>query len=266
MKSSPSQASAFGRLLKDWRRRRHLSQLDLALDAEISARHLSFVETGRARPSRDLVLHLSAQLEVPLRERNALLLAAGFAPVYRETDLDDEEMAPVRSALDRLLSSHEPFPAIAVNGRWDLVAANAAATALLGGLVAPELLTPPANALRLTLHPSGLARHIRNFEEWSEHLLSRLHRQAVASGDPALQELERELSSYPSVKADTRPSESPPNLYVPLALSHPDSGDLEFFSTISTFGTALDITISELAIESFFPANETTAAALQTHH
>jgi transcriptional regulator with XRE-family HTH domain len=254
-------AAGPGGLIRDWRQRRRLSQLDLALEAEISTRHLSFVETGRARPSRELVLHLAEQLQVPLRERNTLLLAAGYAPQYAETPLDRPEMAAVRRALDRLLEGHEPFPALAVGRRWEIVATNRAAGALLEG-VSPELLAAPVNALRVALHPAGLARRIINFDEWSEHLLSRLRRQVAASGDSALADLERELRTFPGVgaAAGTGPS---PQLYVPLVL-RTEAGDLRFLSTISTFGTALDITVADLSIESFFPADESTAKALQS--
>src|SRR5512139_2103150 len=168
---------AIGGLLRDWRQRRRLSQLDLAIEAEVSARHLSFVETGRARPSRELVLHLAGHLDVPLRERNALLLAAGYAPTFKETSLDADEMAPVRAALDRVLGGHEPYPAIAVDGRWNIVSANPSALAIMADGVDPDLLRPPVNALRVTLHPDGLAPRIVNFAVYSAHLLERLGRQ-----------------------------------------------------------------------------------------
>ncbi len=257
-------APTVGDLLRDWRQRRRLSQLDLALDSEVSTRHLSFVETGRARPSRELVLHLAEQLEVPLRERNALLLAAGYAPVYRETSLDQPEMAAARNALDRILTGHEPFPALAVDRTWNVVSANRPATTLLTAGVTPELLEPPVNALRVALHPGGMAPRILNFGEWSEHLVARLHRQAVASGDPELLALEAELKGYPGVRHEPTGHVDPqPQLYVPLILQGPDGGELRFFSTVSTFGTALDVTLSELAVESFFPADEATGAALR---
>lgn len=259
-----SHTPSLGDLLRDWRQRRHLSQLDLALDADVSTRHLSFVETGRARPSRELVLHLAEQLEVPLRDRNTLLLAAGFAPVYSETSLDRPEMAPVRTALDRILASQEPFPAFAVDRQWNVVANNRPATFLMSAGVAPELFTPPINALRVTLHPDGLAPRIRNFGEWSEHLLCRLHRLAAASSDPVLAALEAELRDYPGVGSQAGAHvELSPQLYVPLVLEGPDGGELRFFSTIQTFGTPLDITLAELAIESFFPADEETGDALR---
>jgi transcriptional regulator with XRE-family HTH domain len=247
-----------GALLRDWRRRRRLSQLDLALEAGVSARHLSFVETGRSRPSPQMVLHLAEQLEVPLRHRNQMLLAAGYAPVYVQRPLDAPELEPVRQALDLVLSGHEPYPALVVDRGWDIVAANASVALLTEG-VSPELLGPPANAMRLALHPDGLAPRIVNLGEWRSHLLERLGRQVVLSGDAALAELFDEVSRYPGPPAE--PPAHPGDIVVSLRLRHGD-GELAFFSTIATFGTAVDITVAELAIESFFPADEPTAAAL----
>jgi transcriptional regulator with XRE-family HTH domain len=237
--------------------------MELALDAEVSARHLSFVETGRSKPSRDLVLHLADHLDVPLRERNALLLAAGYAPAYAERPLGDEAMAPVRDALERLLKGHEPFPAVAVDRQWELVAANAPALALLTDGVAPELLEPPANTLRVSLHPDGLAPRIANLAEYSSHLLHMVEREAAATGDPALVALHEELTRYPGVDAAPRQHNPADSLFVPLRLRTPDGPELTFFSTIARFGTALDVTVAELAVESFFPADEQTAAALR---
>jgi transcriptional regulator with XRE-family HTH domain len=252
-----------GELLRDCRLRRRRSQLDLALDAEVSTRHLSFVETGRARPSRDLLLRLAEHLEVPLRERNTLLLAAGYAPAYGETPLDAAPMAPVRAALDRILGAHEPFPAVIVDQRWDLITANRPATAILSDGVAPELLTPPVNTLRVSLHPDGLAPRIGNLAEYSAHLLTRLHRQQLLSGDPALAALHDELSGYPGVEAGAHDAADPVSmLFVPLRL-RTGGGELELFSTLTTFGTALDITLAELAVEAFFPADQATDAALR---
>jgi transcriptional regulator with XRE-family HTH domain len=254
--------SGIGKLLRDWRLRRRLSQLDLALEASVSARHISFVETGRAKPSRELVLHLAEQLEVPLRERNALLLAAGFAPVYNETPLDSPELAPVREALDRLLASHEPFPAVIVDRQWELIAANAPLRALLADGVDPALLEPPANTLRISLHPDGLAPRIVNFAEYSAHLLTRLRREATLSADPGLATLYDELRAYPGVDdGSAHAAHEDPMPFVPLRLRAGDR-ELTFFSTIATFGTALDVTLAELAIESFFPADAETAASL----
>ena len=250
-----------GGLLRDWRQRRRLSQLDLALSAEVSARHLSFVETGRSRPSRELVIHLAEHLEVPLRDRNSLLLAAGYAPVYRQTPIDADEMTPVRDALDKIVRSREPFPAVVVDRRWDLVASNGPALAILTDGVAPELLARPANALRVSLHPEGMAQRIVNFTEWADHLLERLDRQIAVSGDAELSALADELRTYPGVGRDDRSTDLAGRLFVPLVLRH-HGRELRFFSTVATFGTALDITMAELAIESFFPADEATTSAL----
>ncbi len=260
-----SPAPGVGRLLRDWRHRRRLSQLDLALDAEVSARHLSFVETGRSKPSRELLLHLAEHLQVPLRERNSLLLAAGYAPFYGERGLDGEDMVPVRNALDKILASHEPFPAVIVDGRWDLVAANRPAMSLLTEGVAAALLEPPVNALRVSLHPEGLAPRIANLDEYGAHLLDRLQRQATLSGDEDLASLLDELSAYPGISRDTASVPEPADLlFVPLVLRAGDGSELTFFSTLATFGTALDVTVAELAIESFFPADKATEQALRS--
>jgi transcriptional regulator with XRE-family HTH domain len=255
----------FGELIRDWRQRRRMSQLDLAVEADVSTRHLSFVETGRSRPSRELVMHLADQLEVPLRERNALLLAAGYAPGYGETSLDAGEMAPVRAALDKILAGHEPFPAIVVDRLWNVSQANRPALGILTDGVSPDLLKPPVNALRVSLHPEGLAPRIVNFAEYSEHIVHRLHRQVVLSNDRGMLALEEELSQYPGV-ASKRPGlgEAADLLFMPMVLQVTDKVRLSFFTTLATFGTAIDITVSELAIESFFPADERTAAALRT--
>jgi transcriptional regulator with XRE-family HTH domain len=253
-----------GELIRDWRQRRRMSQLNLAVEAEVSTRHLSFIETGRSRPSRELVLDLAEQLDVPLRERNALLLAAGYAPGYEETSLDAVEMAPVRAAIDKILTGHEPFPAIIVDRLWNVSQANRPALAILTDGVAPDLLVPPVNALRVSLHPDGLAERILNFTEYSEHIIHRLHRQAVLSGDPELFALEDELSGYPGVSGRTSVLGEAANLiFTPLILQITDDVRFSFFSTLATFGTAIDITVSELAIESFFPADEATAVALR---
>src|SRR4051794_22004753 len=209
-----------GPLLRDWRTRRRLSQMDLALDADVSARHLSFVETGRSRPSRELLLNLAEHLDVPLRERNALLLAAGYAPAYAQRALGDDAMAPVRDALEQLLKGHEPFPAVAVDRQWELVAGNAPALAMLEG-VAADLLAPPANTLRISLHPDGLAPRIVNFGEYSSHLLGLVAREAAATGDAALHSLHEELASYPGVDASPRPHDASSSLFIPLRLRTP---------------------------------------------
>lgn len=230
----------------------------------MSPRHLSFVETGRSRPSRELLLHLAEHLEVPLRERNRLLLAAGYAPTYTETDLAAREMTPVRQAIEKILAGHEPFPALVVDRHWDVVSANAPALALLSDGVAPALIEPPINALRVSLHPDGLAPRIMNLAEWSEHLIARLDRQVAASADPALVALGEELRTFPGVEVapSVAAHGAAASLFVPLVLRN-GRRELRLFSTVTTFGTALDITIAELAVESFFPADEPTARALQ---
>jgi transcriptional regulator with XRE-family HTH domain len=251
-----------GHLLRDWRHRRRLSQLEVASEAAVSARHLSFVETGRSKPSRELVLHLAEHLGVPLRERNSLLLAAGYAPTYRETPLDADAMTPVRDALALLLAGHEPFPAIVVDRRWDLVGANGPATAIMSDGVDPALLAPPANTIRVTLHPDGLAPRIANFAQYSAHLIDRLRREADAYADDRLGELIEEMCGYPGVAGSPSPGATAVELFVPLVL-RTGEGELTFFSTLTTFGTARDITVEELAIESFFPADAATAAVLR---
>jgi transcriptional regulator with XRE-family HTH domain len=249
-----------GPLLKTWRTKRRLSQLDLALEAGVSTRHLSFVETGRSRPSEQMVLHLAEQLEVPLRERNRLLLAAGYAPVYAQRDLDEPELGPIRDALDQLLASHEPFPAIVVDRAWNLVAANRAIAMLTAGAAA-HLLEPPVNALRLALHPEGMAPRIVNFGEWRAHLLRDLAAQADAGGDDALSALYAELQAYPGEDGEPGPHD----VFVPLRVRGPVGRELRFLSTRTTFATAVDITVSELAIESFFPADAQTAQAIRDY-
>jgi transcriptional regulator with XRE-family HTH domain len=253
-----------GDLIRDWRTRRRLSQMELALEAGVSARHVSFVETGRSKPSAEMILHLSEQLEVPLRERNHMLLAAGFAPVYSQQDLEAPEMSPVRAALDQVLAAHEPAPALAVDGHWGLVAANRAVALLLEG-VAPHLLEPPVNVLRLSLHPEGLAPRIVNLDQWRTHVLDRLARQASQTGDPALAALHAELLALGGRDRPADPSahEQLADIFVPLRLRAADGSELAFLSTVTTFGTATDITLAELAVEAFFPADAATAAALR---
>jgi transcriptional regulator with XRE-family HTH domain len=244
-----------GTLLRDWRRRRRLSQLDLALEAGVSARHLSFLETGRSKPSREMVLHLSEQLEVPLRDRNHLLLAAGFAPAFEERPLDGPEMAPVREALDRVLTGHEPYPAVVVDRWWNLAAANRS-IAMFTAPVPAHLMEPPVNVLRVSLHPDGMASRILNYAEWRAHLLDRLHRQVALTADERLAALYEEVSAYPGETGEVHGRGG--EIAVPLRY---DAGghELSFFSTIATFGTAVDITLAELSIEAFFPADQTTA-------
>jgi transcriptional regulator with XRE-family HTH domain len=254
-----------GHLLREWRHRRNLSQLDLALGAAVSARHLSFIETGRSRPSREMVLHLAERLDVPLRERNRLLLAAGHAPQFAEHDLADDEMAPVREALHRFLAAHEPYPAIIFDRHWNLVKRNRAVDLLTEG-VAPDLLEPPANALRVAFHPRGMAPRIVNFAEFSAHALRRLRRQVAVTGDEELERLHEELAGYPGVDAGRGPLEAQasPEIVQPVQLRRGDR-QLTLFSTVAVFGTALDITLAELSIEAFYPADPETARALAAH-
>jgi transcriptional regulator with XRE-family HTH domain len=248
-------------MLREWRRRRRLSQLELAQEANVSSRHLSFVETGRSRPSAEMVLHLAERLDVPLRERNDLLLAAGYAPAYRQRALDAPEMRPARDAIEHVLRGHEPYPALAVDWHWNLVSANRAFGSLVGGSAA-HLLEPPVNALRLCLHPEGVAPRIVNLAQWRTRLLQRLRRDAFATGDPALNALHDELASYPSGDP-ARPLE-PAYTEVALPLRiRAGNRELSFISTRSSFGNALDVTVGELSIESFFPTDEGTAEAMR---
>lgn len=258
------QTQPVGVMLRDWRRRRRLSQLDLALEADISSRHLSFLETGRSQPSRDMLLHLAERLEVPLRGRNALLVAAGFAPVFRETPLEDPALGAARKAVELVLAGHEPFPALAVDRHWTLVAANRAVPLMLAGLE-PEMLAAPVNVLRLSLHPRGLAPRIANLAEWRTHLLARLRRQIDATADAVLAQLFDELSGYPlPPAADSRaapPAADYAGVAIPFQLAT-EAGVLSFLSTTTIFGTPVDITLSELALESFFPADAATSDVL----
>jgi len=253
-------SGSVGPLLRSWRRRRNLSQFQLSLRAAVSSRHLSFVETGRSRPSRELVLHLAEQLEIPLRERNVLLLAAGYAPVYRERSLDAADLAPARAALERFLRAHEPYPALVLDGRYTILSANDAVDRLVEG-IAPALLAPPANALRVTLHPEGMALRIANFAEWSGHLLQRLRRRAALTGGPELDRLHAELAEYPGVALEPPTAAGAADILVPLRL-RTEGAELAFFSTVSTFETAADITLDELCVEAFYPADAATANRL----
>jgi transcriptional regulator with XRE-family HTH domain len=253
-----------GNLLREWRQRRRMSQLDLALEAEISARHLSFIETGRSQPSREMVLNLTERLDVPLRERNVLLVAAGYAPVFPEKTLDDPALAAARQAVDMVLKGHEPFPALAVDRHWTLIASNAAVPALLTG-ADPSLLRPPINVLRLSLHPDGLAPRIANLAEWRAHLLARLRRQIEISADKVLVELLDELAALPapfSKRPIALSDHELAGIVVPFRLVT-DGGVLSFISTTTVFGTPVDITLSELALEAFFPADPATAESLR---
>jgi transcriptional regulator with XRE-family HTH domain len=256
-----------GALLREWRQRRKLSQLALALAADVSQRHLSFVESGRTRPSRDMVLRLAAQLELPLRERNRLLLAAGFAPLYPERPLDDPALDAARAAVVRLLTAHEPYPALAVDRHWTLVAANRAVAPLFAG-ASPALLEPPLNVLRVTLHPDGVAPRLVNYGQLRTHLLERLHQQVAASGDDTLAALYDELRAYPPpARSGTHRSPAIAHegagVFVPLQLAT-DDGVLTFLSTTTVFGSPVDVTLAELALECFFPADAETAERLGT--
>lgn len=251
--------------MREWRQRRRLSQLDLALEAEISTKHLSFLETGRAQPSRDMVLHLAEQLDVPLRERNVLLLSAGYAPVYSQRPLQDPALRQARRAVDLVLKGHEPFPAIAIDRHWTLIAHNAPIPPMLAGADA-SLLQPPVNVLRLSLHPKGIAPRIANLAEWRAHLLTRLRQQIDVTADGELVRLLDELSAYPAPGGAKAPratvNEDYAGAIVPLRFAT-DAGTLSLFSTTTIFGTPVDITLSELAIESFFPADAATADMLR---
>jgi transcriptional regulator with XRE-family HTH domain len=257
----PSTTLPVGTQLREWRQRRRLSQLDLSVDAEVSTRHLSFVETGRSMPSREMVLRLSDRLEVPLRERNRLLTAAGFAPMFSERTLDDPALKSAREAIDLVLKGHEPYPALAVDRHWTLVSYNRGVPPLLEG-VATELLKPPLNVLRLSLHPDGLARRIVNLGQWRAHLLARLRQQVTVSGDSVLADLMSELRGYPA-PGHEHSELAEAAVVVPLILDTP-GGRLSFISTTTVFGTPVEITLSELALETFFPADAATATALRS--
>ena len=248
--------------MRGWRQRRRLSQLALAVDAEISQRHLSFLESGRSQPSREMVLRLTERLSVPLRERNLILNAAGFAPVYRERPLDAPELGTARAAIDQILKGHEPHPALAVDRNWTLLSANKAVGVLMTG-VADHLVTGEINVLRLSLHPEGLAGRILNFREWRAHILARLAHEIEVSAAPRLVELREELRTYPVPPHGFSKPSGPiadGGIVVPLTLAS-EKGPLSFISTTTVFGTAIDVTLSEITIEAFFPANlETTKA------
>jgi len=259
----PTASRTVGDLLREWRQRRRMSQLLLAAEADISTRHLSFVESGRAVPSREMVMHLAERLDVPLRARNALLIAAGYAPLFRERPLTDPQLAAAREAVELVLKGHEPYPALAIDRHWTILAANSALAPLVAGASA-ELLKPPVNALRLSLHPEGIAASIVNWHAWLEHVLARLQRQIDVSGDDTLSALRDELAGYPAPPGAQAIDPDPAinQIAVPLRLRTP-LGLLSFFSTTTVFGTPVDVTLSELAIEAFFPADQQTAAALR---
>jgi len=256
--------SGVGSLLREWRSRRHLTQLELALDAGISTRHLSFVETGRSKPSIEVVLRLAEHLEVPVRERNHLLLAAGFAPAFPERPLEDPELAPVREALDRILTAHEPYPAMVMDRGWNVVAANSAFEAL-AEWVDPELLEPPINALRVGLHPRGLAPWVVNLGEVRAYFFERLERQVAITADDELATLLAEVAGYPAPAHEQLPAAETAarEILTPLRLRTPDGSELSLLGTVATFGFAGEVTTSELSIESLFPADAATAEAFK---
>lgn len=247
-----------GVLLREWRERRRLSQLDLSIQAEISTRHLSFVETGRSRPTPEMIVKLTEHLDVPLRERNQLLLAGGYAPRYPQHGLDAPELASVREALQVVLAGADPNPAVVINRWWELLEANSAVGVFTAGC-APELLTPPVNVLRLSLHPDGMAGRIVNLAQWRAHLLEQVRRRAQQTGDARLAELHDELRDYPG---GVDPDLPPNNVVLPLRLRH-ESGELSFFSVSATVETAADVTVEELVIESFYPADAETARRMR---
>lgn len=254
-----------GPMLREWREDRRRSQMDLALDVGVSTRHLSFVETGKSKPSPELVLALAERLDVPLRERNAMLLAAGYAPRYQHTPLDDNALATVRTALAELIRAHDPYPAVVVDRTWDIVMSNTGAQSFLAG-VAEDLLEPPANVYRITLHPDGMSGRIENFPEWAHHLLGTLDRQVAVTRDVRLRTLLEEVSNYPDVRhlADSwRTRSAVPTVVVPLRFRAGDGDDAvvqSWFSTNTSIGTPVDITLDELHVELFHPADEATAA------
>jgi transcriptional regulator with XRE-family HTH domain len=253
----------FGDYLRHWRQHRRLSQLDLAQEADISARHLSFVETGRSLPSREMVLRLAERLDVPLRERNALLVAAGYAPMYRERPLDDPALSAAKQAVELILKSHEPFPALAVDRHWNLVAANRMLPYLTAGADA-SLLQGRPNVLRLSLHPGGLAPRIVNLAQWRSHLFERLRQQIQATSDPVLGDLLEELRAYPlpGNADEVRIEGEHSGVVVPFRLLS-SFGVLSFISTTTIFGTPVDVTLQELAMETFFPADAATGEVLR---
>ncbi|MGW7367086.1 helix-turn-helix domain-containing protein [Streptomyces sp. NPDC054841] len=256
-----------GPLLRGWRERRRLSQLELALRADSSARHISFIETGRSRPSEEMILRLAEHLDVPVRDRNALLLAAGYAPRYAQTPLDDPSLESLRAGMERLLHGYEPYPALVVDGTYTVVAANRGIAMLLEG-VAEHLLTPPLNAMRITLHPEGFAPRIRNLREWRGHLLAQMERQIALARSETLRELYEEVAAYPVPETGGGPDdrEDPvpyPYFALPLQIEH-EGQVLSFVSSISTFNTPMDVTVAELAIETFLPADPATVKYLQS--
>jgi transcriptional regulator with XRE-family HTH domain len=255
-----------GPLLREWRQRRRLTQMELALETGVSARHLSFVETGRSKPGREMLLRVADQLEMPFRERNQLLLTAGHAPAFPERNLEDSALEPVREALDRILAAHEPYPAIVFDRMWNLVAANAPMSALAERVdIDPALLAPPVNVLRVGLHPRGLAPLIVNLADWRAHFLERLARQVAITGDPALRALTEEIAAYPIAEGDNgnAAAEGARDLLGPVRFRAPTGGEWSFFGMFAGFDTPFEVTTSELAVELLFPADRTTADAFK---
>jgi transcriptional regulator with XRE-family HTH domain len=268
MATMPAQAGV-GALLREWRERRRMSQLELALDAGVSTRHLSFVETGRSKPGRDMLLRVTDQLDVPFRERNQLLLAAGHAPAFPERALGDPEMEPVRDAIDLILAGHEPYPAMVVDRVWNIIAVNSAVTKMTAGLdVDPALLEPPVNAVRASLHPRGLAPLIANLGAWRSFFRDRLERQLAITGDERLVALIEEVAGYPEPEPEHGhdPGFNPGagGTIGPLRVRAPDGGELSFIGMFAGFDTPFEVTTSELAIELLFPADRATAETLRT--
>jgi transcriptional regulator with XRE-family HTH domain len=252
----------FGEELRTWRQRRHLSQLELATEVDVSTRHLSFMETGRSQASRAMVLRLADKLEVPLRERNELLTAAGFAPMYAAKAYNDPSLAAMREAVDLVLRGHEPYPAMLVDRHWTLVSANKSALGFLNCLD-PAVLKTPINVLRVSLQPNGLASRIANLPEWRTHVLARVARDVEITADPALAELLAELRAMPGGEIGRVIDPTQAGLVVPLKIRTPEGGVMSFFSTTTVFGTAVEVTLSELTLEAFYPADEFTAATLR---
>jgi transcriptional regulator with XRE-family HTH domain len=255
-----------GQLLREWRERRGRTQLDLALDAGVSARHLSFVETGRSRPGAEVILRVADQLQIPLRERNQLLLAAGYAPAFPERSLQDPQLAPVQQALDLILTGHEPYPAVVVDRGWHLVAANSPMRAI-ASLIDPGLLAAPVNVMRVGLHPHGLSKRIVNLGEVHAYFVGRLERQVAMTADPQLAALLEEVARYPAPEYHHDPAldAAAGRIVTPqIRLRGPEGRELAFFATVATFGTAAEVTTSELSIELAFPADTATAEALRS--
>jgi transcriptional regulator with XRE-family HTH domain len=257
--ASLSSQSGIGALLREWRERRRLSQLELALQAGISTRHLSFVETGRSKPGREMLLRVAHQLEIPFREQNTMLLAAGHAPAFPERSLEDPELAPVREALDRILAAHEPYPAIVFDRAWNLVAANAGVSPLIDG-IDPELLQPPVNVLRISLE---MAPRVVNPSHVLDLLRERLERQLAVTRDDDLAALVEQIAAYPVPEHGVGPAPGSGEVLGPVTFRVPDGGELSFFGMFATFDTPFEVTTSELAMELLFPANRATAEVLE---